>query len=258
MVARSFTIQLDGTVSLGRLTAALDVWQSALSGIAENIGQSHVLGMKVDDLSVGSALVQVEIEFDAEEIASAFSEDYNQVGVQVRDSNILNFPANLRKPVKKLREAALMDGPSGLTLSSDEAGILIRPDVWHDSQFAGPSRRVQMEAIGVVIGKLQSLTSRSALKVTVYDIINDKAVRCVLTDEQHELARDLWDSDVIVEGLVRGDPATGRPLSIRDVRSIKPRQSRVDTYAWMKARGALSHIQPESSSEDLIRQARNG
>lgn len=258
MVARSFTIQLDGTVSLGRLTAALDAWQSALSAIAENIGQSHILGIKVDDLSVGSALVQVEVEFDAEEIASAFSQDYNRVGVQVRDGNILDFPANLKKPVKNLREAALMDGTSGLTLSSDEVDILIRPDAWRESQFVGPSRRVQTEAIGVVIGKLQSLTSRSALKVTVYDIINDKAVRCVLTDEQHELARDLWDSDVIVEGLVRRDPVTGRPLSIRDVRSIKPTQSRVDNYAWMKARGALSRIQPESSSEDLIRQARNG
>lgn len=258
MVARSFTIQLDGTVSLGRLTSALEAWQSTLSTIAENIGQSHVLGMKIDDLSIGSAIIQVEVEFDAEEIAIGFSHDYNRVGVQVRDGNILDLPVNLKKPVKKLREAALMDGASGLTLSSDEADILIRPDVWRDPHLAGPSRRTQTEAIGVVIGKLQSLTSRNALKVTIYDIINDKAVRCILTDEQHELARDLWDSDVMVEGLVRRDPATGRPLSIRDIRGIRPRQSPVDTYAWMKARGVLSRVQPESSSEDLIRQARNG
>ncbi len=258
MVARSFTIQLDGAVSLGRLTAALDAWQSALATIAENVGQTHVLDMRVDDLAVGSALVQVRVEFDAEVHASAFSRDYNQVGIQVRDGNVLDFPANLNKPVQALREVALMDGASGLTLSSEDADILIAPGAWPVTPMVSGARRMQSEAIGVVIGKLQSLTSRSALKVTVYDVINDKAVRCLLTDEQHELARDLWNSDVIVEGLVRRDPATGRPLSIRDVRSIGPRQTPVDAYAWMKARGALRHVQPESSSEDLVRQARNG
>ena len=108
MVARSFTIQLDGAVSLGRLTAALDAWQSALATIAENVGQTHVLDMRVDDLAVGSALVQVRVEFDAEVHASAFSRDYNQVGIQVRDGNVLDFPANLNKPVQALREVALM------------------------------------------------------------------------------------------------------------------------------------------------------
>lgn len=258
MSTRSFTIQLDGTVSLGRFAAALDAWQLTLSAIAENVGSSHILAMNVEDLASGSAVIQVDVEFDTDDVATTFQRDYIKVGTQLRDGNIIDFPKRFREPLEKLRDAARRDGDNGMTLSSDDADILILSTGQPESFPGIQSSAANVEALGIVIGKLQAISSRKSLKVMVYDIVNDRAVRCSLSQEQHELARELWDTEVIVEGLVRRDPVTGQALSMRNVESIAPRPTPRDRLSWQRARGALKHIRPDLSSEELIRLARNG
>ncbi len=258
MVKKTYTVQLDGTVSLDRLTGALSAWESALHAIAENVGKAHVISMTVEDLVVGSAIVEVSIEFDADTWADNFESGYEQYGRQIRDGNVIDFPSNLKRPVTEIRKAAFLDGPNSLVLLSDRTEIMVDPVISHASLRMTATSPPYFEAMGTVIGKLQSLTSRKALKATVYDSINDRAVRCVLSESDHEKARDLWDTEVVVEGVIRRDPRSGRPISIRKIRNIGPQDKSIDRYAWMRARGALRHIHPEKTSEELIRLARNG
>ena len=101
------------------------------------------------------------------------------------------------------------------------------------------------------------MTSRGGLRVVVYDDLFDRAVRCGLTQSQHEKLRDLWDHSVIVQGTLRRDQRTGRPLSVKEVVNIYERHEPMDKYAWMKAKGAMRNVRPDLKSEELIRKARN-
>lgn len=260
MIKKAFTLQLDGEVTLARLYQALEAWNSTLETISDEIDRDHSHSIFIDDLLYGSAIAVVGIDFDQETLASQFETSFISVARNVRNNSVSKLPKPLQKPGQRLQEVAKMDSGSGFTLSSEESDFLIDPSRWFESPVQSIAARVGMdnlEAFGAVSGKLQSLNSRGALKVTVYDELNDKAVRVSLTEEQHEVVRGLWDQKVVVEGLVRRDPDSGRPLSINQVRRISRKEEPEDPFAWRRARGVLSHIRPETNAEQLIREARN-
>ena len=262
MISKSFTLQLDGDISLERFTAALGAWQSAVTAIGKNLGSKHILKIEVDELQSGSAIVNIQVTFDGELPAKAFNRDYDRLGAKARGDNVVDFPSYLNNSVKRIQDVASLDADKGITLASETADVLILPvrdsDSSSSSLTSSEILAAHSETYGVVTGRLQSLSSRSGLRIVIYDDLFDKAVRCTLTEEQHETIRDLWDQEVVVEGFVRRDSRTGRPLSIREVRNISQRKVPGDRYAWLKARGAMKNVRPDLSSEELMRLVRNG
>jgi hypothetical protein len=256
MIKRSYTIQLDGEVTLGRFQRVLEAWHSTLEAISSDVDRNRSHRLLISDLSYGSAIAAVQIEFEREPVASEFEREFELIARQVRSNSIIELPRNLQKPARKLQEAASIDGGEGFTLSSDDADYMISPIASSDTvrPNAMPDN---IEAIGAVKGKLQSLSSRGALKAVVFDELNDKAVRIALTEEQHDIVRDLWDEIVVVEGMIRRDPESGRPLSLTKVRQISRKSDPPEPFAWRKARGVLAHIHPEKTAEELIREARD-
>jgi hypothetical protein len=257
MTKKSYTIQLDGEVTLDKFYQALEAWHKTLVALSKSIDENYSHPILIDDLSYGSAIAAVCIEFDLETTASQFEHGFESMARHIRSNTVHELPKPLRQPGKRLQEVAKLDGGEGFTLSSEDFDFLIDPKHWTASTNQYLQRPDNVEAFGTVTGRLQSLNSRGSLKVRVYDDLNDKAVRISLTDEQHENLRGLWDMNVVVEGLVRRDPESGRPLSMTNVQNIYKKDEPGDPFAWRKARGVLSHIHPEKSSEQLIREARN-
>jgi hypothetical protein len=261
MITKSFTLQLDGMVTLDHFAAAIDAWRSALTDISNEVGREHVLGIYIEELTSGSALVTSNIVFDAEEPAEHFANDFVKVGTRARGENVIDFPKSLQDAANRLRKVAATD-PGGITIASDTADILIfatgEQRVEHFDMHARRVSTPSVEAYGALRGKLQSLSSRTGLKVVLYDDTFDKGVRCSLTEEQHETAREHWDKHVVIEGLIRRDRITGRPLSVSQIWNIGRDERDSASQAWLKAFGVLADVEPDVPVEESIRRVISG
>jgi hypothetical protein len=258
MIHKTFSLQLDGTVSLDRFADAIGVWRDVLRSLSDDLPEGGLVSMQISNLSAGSALVDIDVEFDHESHAEKYQMGFREFGSKIRNGNIYDLPLRQQQPARKLQEVATLDGNGGISISSELDDILIIPPS-RDEQTVSLKvlKPLNTDALGFLVGKLQSINSRHTLRVVIYDAVHDRAVRATVSNDQHETLRNLWDKDVIVEGLIRRDSTTGLPLSIRNITRIAERKATTDKYAWLKARGALQHINPEASSEELIRQARN-
>ena len=49
----------------------------------------------------------------------------------------------------------------------------------------------------------------------MYDELFDSAVSSYLGEEHEDMMRDAWGKRLIVEGWIRRDPETGRPVTVR-------------------------------------------
>jgi hypothetical protein len=119
---------------------------------------------------------------------------------------------------------------------------------------AGQARPVG--ALGAVEGRIQTLTSRNALRFTLYDSVHDRAVTCYVREDRQDLLRDVWDKRAIVHGWVSRDPATGRPVSIRRVEEITPLRE-VPRGSYIRARGVVTPLPGMPSPEETIRRHRD-
>jgi hypothetical protein len=109
---------------------------------------------------------------------------------------------------------------------------------------------------GAVTGRVQTVTNRGSLRFTLYDLLHDRAVGCYLAEGREDLMLGAWGKVAVVEGLVRRDPETGRPLSVRQISElvVRPEGER-DSYR--AARGAVQGPFL-MSPEEAIRRVRDG
>jgi hypothetical protein len=104
---------------------------------------------------------------------------------------------------------------------------------------------------------VQTLTSRGALRFTLYDTFYDKAVSCYLREGQEEIMRDVWGLTASVEGVVTRAPDSGRPLNVRNVWNVTPVKV-AEPSGWLSARGAIKvRDDDQRSPEELISAARD-
>lgn len=76
-------------------------------------------------------------------------------------------------------------------------------------------------ALGTVMGRAQTLSSRDALRFTLYDIETDEPILCYADQEIHGWLHDLLDKIVEVDGMVARDVATGKPRVVRAITRIE-------------------------------------
>lgn len=256
MKSKFVSMQLDGSISLEKFSRTLSSWEQLLRAVALEADPDSGVHIILQDLVFGSALVSVEIMLATEAMESHFSNSFRSIGLAVRDGNIVNFPKAIREPAQKLLNALKLDDGGPLILSTDEFDIVI-PNGDMTKIAARNPKQDQLESIGVITGRLQALSSRGALRFTLYDLLNDRAIRCALTEDQRDDVRELWDHVVEVQGLIRRDPATGIPLSIREISRISLAQGTKIKERWLGARGVLQRISPDVASEVLVRRLRD-
>jgi hypothetical protein len=111
------------------------------------------------------------------------------------------------------------------------------------------------DSYGAITGRVQTLTNRGGLRFALYDTLHDRAVSCYLAEGHESIMRDMWGRLASVEGLIRRDPITGRPLTIRDIRQIEPLPEHAP-----QALEAVRGISPSPQglrAEDAIRRLRD-
>jgi hypothetical protein len=119
-----------------------------------------------------------------------------------------------------------------------------------------PVGELVTRAFGAIEGRLQTVSNRGSLHFTLYDTMNDRAVSCYLEADQDEILRDLWGERVTVEGSITRDANTGRPLTIRQIRRVRPIASRFGSFR--EAMGASPWYLSEVRPEEAIRKIRDG
>jgi hypothetical protein len=113
-------------------------------------------------------------------------------------------------------------------------------------------------ALGAVQGRVQTLSTRGSLHFILYDVLRDRPVSCYLAADvdNESLMKDVWGKLVVVDGLVKRDHRTGRPITIRQVRDVQ-RVEEVDIRSYRSAKGKLPWIVEGESSEALVRRLRD-
>ena len=118
------------------------------------------------------------------------------------------------------------------------------------------NRRKTVIALGTVEGRVQTLTSRSALRFTIYDSLFDRPVSCYLSEDQRDQMISVWDRQATVEGWITRDADTGRPLVVRQIRSITPVDD-VPRGSYLQARGKITPLDGAPRPEETIRRMRD-
>lgn len=258
VIEKVFSLQLDGETSIELFANALAGWAGAMTGASKLVGKHHVISNYVTDLSGGSAITESTVTFDSAEAADRFEALMNDVHLAVREDTVDELPVPLRRGASRLRTILRSDGRTSMVLRSSTRDVLVPSSVSSDLVYARPEiAKLPSEVFGELIGRLQAVSSRKAFTGTLYDDTFDKSVRCYFDAGQEDLVRNVWDRRVSIVGSIRRDPATGRPLSIRDIKSVTPEVGHVEEHAWQQARGILKHALPHERPEVLLRRLRD-
>lgn len=116
--------------------------------------------------------------------------------------------------------------------------------------------RARAYAYGAVEGRVQALTNRGSLRFTLYDMLHDRAVSCYMMEGREDQMRGIWGRLAVVEGWVRRDPRSGRPLAVRNIMNITA-QREPEPDIHRRARGAAPRDRDQMRAEDAIRRVRD-
>ena len=269
MADNTVTLVLDGEVPLQEFSKAIVAFNELVKALSVEAGGG--LDWVMQDLQVSSALASAlaigeEPKIEAvvtsyETVAQALEENteipYSEP-VRVAANKIVSIEDHRIKAVRfetAKRESTVHLAPIAPIKAGDVQMVsAARPQ---SKRFTSKlSARAVIPAYGAIQGRIQTLSSRGALRFTLYDLLYDKAVSCYLAEKKRELIRDSWGSLAIVEGIVSRDPITGRPLSIRQVSEITPMKESESHVDYRQARGIAPSI-TGLSPEDAIRRIRD-
>ena len=252
MPNRAFTLSIKGELSLADSAAAFMNFSKLLSAISDEAVPEHDVTWRPDDLAVGSMEMTARAESDSAGVLDEIDVQYLSVGRSIASPNghrfappIAHAAGGLAALVPDRARAMRFETPSG------------RATVGDASQWPQEDPHVApTTSLGSVEGFVQTVTSRGGMRFTVFDSLNDRAVRCFLSDGDEELMRGVWGKRAVIDGSVTRDGATGRPLTIRDITRatvIEP----PPPGSYRNARGVLVRAGSTPRAETIIRRLRD-
>lgn len=251
------TLELQGTVSLSDFSAAVARFETLIAALtAESDGGG--IAWQIDALEYSSAITTargVSTNGAIPERVDRVVRAYLEVGQALESGGTIPF-----SPVVKQSADALVGLLSGGTIeairfeTADDDAIVRQPPT--PAIPAAPAPRPRSASYGAVTGRIQTLTSRNALRFAIYDHIHDRAVSCYLVEGGQAVMREMWDRMATVEGWVSRDPESGRPLTVRRVSNVTALPER-EPDGYKRARGAMPRVSDEPLPEVLIRRLRD-
>lgn len=251
------TFILDDELTLEEFTSAIVEFNSILENLTKAVSKDIKIKWILNGLNFGSAQTVAKgcYENEAQEnIVHQTVEKYEQFSEDIFNGNIMNYPTELRKSASKIIDL------------SDRIPIRFETED-KDVYLYKPQKKITKIALnniedlipdktyGSVRGRVESISSRKELRFVLYDAVYDKAVSCYLKPEQKEQMRTIWGSLAYVEGTVKRDIHTGRPLTIRDITIIEKIEE-IERDEWREAIGccavSIGSITPEEAI-DIIR-----
>lgn len=256
MLKDTLTIVLNGEVTLKDFSTAVNALFNLVNGLAADIGHGTYIEWMIDSLEAGSAIATIRGSVEEDQDASAIErvvDAYLDVGRSIQKGKQISYSRPVKSAATKI--TSLVNGRiKSVRFETVDADVELfsRPQLFYEVEKAG----LLKVNFGAVRGRVQSMTSRRGLRFTLYDLIDDRGISCYLAPGSEDIMREAWGMLAMVEGLVRRDPETGQPTTVRDVRHIhiipegKPGEYR-------QAIGAAKGFLGEELPEDVIRRARD-
>lgn len=250
MAADSVTVRLDGEVTIDKLSLLISRFSNVLKALdsERNINVEWVLV----GLDFGSAVATAQalpVDITAPEQISAMYDDYLAAAVAVARGDEFD---RQQRPV--LRAVA------DLVSIADERNPVILETADDEIMFVSPTaqsgRNIDSQSttsLATVRGRVETLSHRTGLRFSLYELASDKSVSCYLDEGLEGTMRDAWGYIADVTGTVKRDALTGRPLSIRKVERVEV-VNEGDSNGYRSARGA---IRLAEASEVAVRRMRD-
>jgi|CZKG01.1.fsa_nt_gi hypothetical protein len=252
----TITLALHGEVALSDFSTAVSHLSRLVAALAADEKVEGVV-WQIDDLEYSSAITTVrgvpENGTKPEEIDRVVRA-YLEVGQALEQGNTIPYSPTVRKEANGITAVLRESAIEAVRFETAESDATIRKQAIPTAAATAPAERE--EAYGAVTGRVQTLTSRNALRFILYDHIHDRAVSCYLVEGRESMMRQMWDRVATVEGWVSRDPVTGRPLTVRKVSSVTA-LAEVEPQDYMKARGALPLKEGDPLPEVLTRRLRD-
>lgn len=255
-MSNTLTLVLDGkNVSLSAFTDAVTRFRGLVDTITRDVSGGRPVEWTVDNLDTSSAIVGVRGAGE-EVVVDAIVRQYEQVGRALQAGRVDQIPVAVREHAFSLAEVLADPSVDAVRIETENADSIVTQVsrvamIEHRPLVFIP--RQAFEAYGAVEGRVQTLSSRNAYRFTLYDTVNDKAVSCYLAPTDENVMRDAWGRLALVEGIVRRDGETGRPLTVRQVERVMLLPERPQG-GWRAARGvapATSDVLPEQAIRKL-------
>lgn len=205
------------TLALQGETVGLHEFADAVTRLAKLVAElsrdarAPGLGWEIDELDVGSAITTARaasLNGHRPEQVEQVVRSYLEVGRALQERQTVPFSESIRREAEGI--AAILKAKSNIEAirfetAEDDAIVREAP-----MQAKEPVVRA---AYGAVTGRIQTLSSRSRLRFTLYDRLHDRPVSCYLNEGQEDQIRDAWDSTRPFRAGSRGIRRVGRPRS---------------------------------------------
>lgn len=246
----SLTLALDGDVSLDDFSSALSNLKSLLSALAKQVSPEADIHWTIEALDRSSAITAVrgeERNGDTAEV-DAVVRAYGKVGSCMERKQVIPYAESVRRPARRLSSLVSVRIPS-VRFETDSASAYITAPMPGE-----PIPKLPSWTHGSIQGRIQTLTNRGSLHFTLYDTLWDRAVQCFLLAQDESILMHAWGHMAFVEGHIKRDPRTGRPLTIRQVGQVVllPEYGPRD---WDRLQGSIAS--DGESSDAFVRRLRN-
>jgi hypothetical protein len=250
MAGDSVTFRLDGEVTIDKLSDAFEKFARVLSELQRD--QDARVRWVLAGLDYGSAAATARAEPLDEASADripAMYDTYLAVARRVSRGEVdPNRP--LLRVVRDLTDLA--DKQNRVVLETADDDVIFTAPV----TLAPIDRKVQAQTTksrGTVRGRVETLSRRTGLRFTLYELAHNRPVSCYLQADHEDLMRDAWGHTADVTGQVTRDSDTGRPLAVRRVTRVEV-VDEGETMGFLQARGAIGGSEP---AERVIRRIRD-
>jgi hypothetical protein len=242
MSEMTLTLVLGGEVALDQFADSMVRFRQLVDALTEEVSGEAKIAWVVDELVAGNTVATIRGEADQAEDIARVVRAYAAVGHALERHEVIPYSPRVADAARKL--TSVLNGKITsirFETQSDEATV---------TTGAMNQSRPYLAAFGAIEGRLETLRSRRRLSFTLYDSLNDQAVDCLLRPDQADLVRDAWGRRVVVEGWIKREPITGRPIEINPVERIEILPE-VEPGSYRRAR-AVAPARPDAPSSSVV------
>lgn len=246
----TITFAVCGEIDISTFAAAVNGLRELAHALASDLTPQTQIVWELEGLNVGSAVVTLRAVSESEAASRVVTRAYDEIGATIAAGEPLHYSKKISTSARQLARLTDRKRVQSVQFVSESHA--------HTVTGLGTNTRVpvrQTESIGSVTGRIETLSRRGELHLTLLDDVFNSRVALHLKGEQKEIGRSAWDQHVTVSGVVSQDPGSGRPTDVRDITSIEP----VREYAlgaWRAARGAIPWKPGDPPAELTIREIR--
>lgn len=250
MAKETLTFALEGDITLASFAGALSEFNALLGNLSKEVGNNSPVDWVVEELYAGSAIAIFHGIYDDVKIVETIVDAYEQVGEALAYGRDIPFSEAVRKNCRNI--TGVLNGKVTSLRFETPARDFIISGKLQIGEKAAPMKY----SLGTVKGTIQTLSMRKKLSFILWDALFDKPVSCYIQEGKEELLREAWGKRVVVTGKIGRQAESGRPISMREVKSIEIIE-KPERGSYKRARGVLPWKQGDEKPEVILRRMRD-